>query len=127
MLFERYYISTLAHAYAVGCLKGIWSSYEIALNWYEENINKRIKMPDAYIFIDVPIDIAVSRIKQRGRVSLDTFWENQMYLECCEKYKQQFLEQYESQVKKFHIDGTRPISLVVENINSIIEDLNRPN
>ena len=123
VVWERNYLSTLAHAYAMGVKTNNFSEYEKVLSWYETNINKNLIKPDAYIYIDIPLENSIKRIKQRNESVVNDVWIEKEYMKICEKFKLDFIAERENQVKMFYVDGTKEIRDVNKQIIEIIEKL----
>lgn len=122
VLYERYYVSTIAHAYAESVLHGS-TIYEGVFRWYRETIGNRLRKPDAYILLDLPVKIAESRIQTRGEPVINKVWIAQKYLELCETYKRNFLCEQEGDVKQFQVDASQTLEEVNAAINTILDTL----
>lgn len=122
VLYERYYISTIAHAYAESVLHG-GAIYKGVFRWYRETIGNRLRKPDAYILLDLPVKTAEARIQARGAPVTNGVWIEQKYLELCETYKRNFLREQESDVKQFHVDASQTLEKVNAAIGAILDTL----
>lgn len=125
VLFERYYLSTLAHSYALSKLKKDDELYYKVFYWYKENIGKSINKPNAYIFLKIPIDIAIQRIEKRNENVVNKIWIKKEYLKLCEEYKRNFVNEYESDVKSYIVDSTMNLEDVNNKIYECIKEINK--
>lgn len=123
VICERNYLSSLAHTYAVGLKSKDFSTYEKVLRWYKNNINEALIKPDAYIYIDIPIDYSIKRIYERNESVVNDVWIEKEYMQVCETYKKDFISKNEPDVKIFHIDGTKNLDEVYKEIVNIIDIL----
>lgn len=123
VLFERYYLSTLAHVYAMSILNNDKKIYKDIIEWYQNNIGNTIKKPNAYIFFNVPIEVSMQRIKKRNESVVNDIWIERQYMQLCEEYKRSFINQYEKDVKVFNIDATRSILEVYNEVLEIIKSI----
>ncbi|MDE6408181.1 MAG: deoxynucleoside kinase [Anaeroplasmataceae bacterium] len=123
VLFERYYLSTLAHTYAMGIFNNDFEPYLKVLAWYHESINKTLLKPDAYIFIEAPMDLLESRVNQRSEEVVNSVWIDKKYMQICEEYKKKFIENYENDVKVFFVDGSKCIAEVNDEISRLLKVL----
>lgn len=55
VISERYYLSSLAY-----------QSEQLGLDWVRA-LNRRARRPDLTLFLDVPVEVCLERIRQRGR------------------------------------------------------------
>ncbi|MBQ2937320.1 MAG: deoxynucleoside kinase [Clostridia bacterium] len=125
VLFERYYLSSLAHAYAMSVIKNDKNIYKKVLKWYNDSIGKTIIKPHAYVFLDIPIEIAIERIKKRNENIVNDIWTEKRYMQLCEEYKINFIQEFEKDVKVYKVDATKEINKVYKNILEIIKDFNK--
>lgn len=123
VLFERYYLSSLAHVYAMSVLNNDKKIYEDILDWYKKSIGNTIKKPHVYIFFDLPIEIAIQRIEQRNENVANNIWIERQYMQLCEEYKMKFIKEFEKDVKVFRLDATKNINEVYKEVLSIIENI----
>lgn len=123
VLFERYYLSSLAHVYAMSVLNNDKKIYEDILDWYKKSIGNTIKKPYVYIFFDLPIEIAIQRIEQRNENVANNIWIERQYMQLCEEYKMNFIKEFEKDVKVFRLDATKNINEVYKEVLSIIESI----
>lgn len=121
VLFERYYLSSLAHAYAMSVIKNDKNIYKKVLKWYNDSIGKTIIKPHAYVFLDIPIE----RIKKRNENIVNDIWTEKRYMQLCEEYKINFIQEFEKDVKVYKVDATKEINKVYKNILEIIKDFNK--
>lgn len=121
IVYERYYLSSLAHAYAISRIKGNYLIYKEILNWYQKNIGASIIKPDAYIILELPIEESIKRIKARSdNTIVNNIWINKEYMKTCEEYKKEFIENYERKIPVYRIDATKEIEEVYKEVIKIL-------
>lgn len=123
IVFERYYISALAHAYALNKIDNNPTIYNELFKWYTNNIGNRLTMPDIYIVFDLPLDVSLARIQKRNQKVTDEIWIDKDYLLFCEEYKNNFLKNVESNIKVFRIDANNDIEYVYNEVIKILKEL----
>lgn len=123
VLFERYYLSALAHAYALGKMNNNNKIYDEIFNWYRNNIGDRIIYPNAYIMFDLPIEESLNRIKRRNQEVADEIWIDKQYLLLCEEFKNNFLKQNEKDIRVYRIDASQNIDEVYTELIKILRQL----
>ncbi|MDH5437812.1 MAG: dTMP kinase [Candidatus Bathyarchaeota archaeon] len=99
---DRYVYSSLAYQGAAG----------LDLNWIEE-INRSVVTPDLAIYIDVPPEVAVKRIKGKRSVM--------ERLEVQRKVREVYLEFVENG-RLIRVDGDRPKDEVLRDILAVVLD-----
>lgn len=124
VLFERYYLSSLAHAYAISIINNDKNIYKSVIKWYNNSIGKNIIKPDAYIFLDIPIEKAIDRINRRSESVVNNIWIEKRYMQLCEEYKIRFIQEFEKDVKVYKVDASKEINKVYKNILEIIKQIN---
>ena len=124
VLFERYYLSSLAHAYAISIINNDKNIYKNVIKWYNNSIGKNIIKPDAYILLDIPIEKAIDRINKRNESIVNNIWTEKRYMQLCEEYKISFIQEFEKDVKVYKVDASREINKVYKNILEIIKQIN---
>lgn len=123
VLFERYYLSSLAHAYAISIINNDKNIYKSVINWYNDSIGKDIIKPDAYIFLDIPIEKAIDRINKRNESIVNNIWIEKRYMQLCEEYKISFIQEFEKDVKVYKVDASKEINRVYKDILEIIKQI----
>lgn len=123
VVFERYYLSSLAHAYAMSIIKNDKDIYDNIFLWYKKNIDNRLKQPFAYIYFNLPIDKATKRIKKRNETVANDIWIENRYMQLCEDYKKKFFKTYEKNVKIFEIDATKSVDEIYDKVLNIIKNI----
>lgn len=98
---DRYYVSTLAYS-------SLSDDASLFLD-----IAKYFPKPDLTIFIDIPVDIALERIKKRGEAE-EIFEKKESLEKIAAAYRR--LVSNIPEEKKLVLDGTKPISEVFHSI-----------
>ena len=119
----KYYLSALAHAYALGKMNNNNKIYDEIFNWYRNNIGDRIIYPNAYIMFDLPIEESLNRIKRRNQEVADEIWIDKQYLLLCEEFKNNFLKQNEKDIRVYRIDASQNIDEVYTELIKILRQL----
>lgn len=111
VITDRYFLSTIAY----GMSEGIQQKRLIEL--HEKILYDKFIIPDITFIIDVPTDIAMSRLKSKGEIK--GYFEKQEYLE---KIRNAYVNIYADKfyrgkgVKMEWVDGTRSIKDVSKDI-----------
>jgi len=107
IISDRYYHSTFAYQL---------SYPNMDINWVME-MHKYLKKPDYVFILDVPVEIALERIKNREKKNI---YENKEFLE---KIRERYLKLKEilSDENIYYIDNTRSPEEVVSEIVNIIK------
>lgn len=122
VIYERYYLSSLAHAYAMSKMNGMKKNYEDILKWYKTNIGDKIVKPDVYILLEIPTKLSIDRIKNRDdNTIVNDVWIDTEYMEICENYKLKFINKYEKEVPVYRIDGTQKIEKIYNEVIKILK------
>lgn len=124
VVFERNYLSSLAHSYAIGKLCGNNNMYGKIYSWYNDNINKRILYPDIYIIFDLPINTSLDRIQKRNESVVDDIWVDAKYMKLCEKYKRKFLVKNKRHCAVHRIDASKDFNSVYCEVLDILKKYN---
>lgn len=111
VITDRYFLSTIAY----GMSEGIQQEKLIEL--HEKILCDKFIIPDMTFIIDVPTDVAMSRLKNKGEIK--GYFEKQEYLE---KIRNAYINIYADKfyrnedIKMEWVDGTRSIKDVSEDI-----------
>ncbi len=101
---DRYIMSTLA-----------FGSLDIEVGWLKK-LNETFPTPDLTIFIDVPEDVSISRIKN-SRPKIELFEEAEKLKKIRENYRK-LSREFPNVIS---IDGTKSVEEVFENVKSAVE------
>ncbi|MCW1298000.1 MAG: dTMP kinase [Candidatus Parvarchaeota archaeon] len=108
VISDRYFFSTFAYGEASG----------LDVEWLKK-LNSKFPMPDLTIFIDVPVDVSIERIKA-SRFEMELFEEKEK-LEKIRKAYLKIAEIYNSD-KTVVIDGTKSVEEIHAKIVKIVAD-----
>ncbi|MCW1296867.1 MAG: dTMP kinase [Candidatus Parvarchaeota archaeon] len=108
VISDRYFFSTFAYGEASG----------LDVEWLKK-LNSKFPMPDLTIFIDVPVDVSIERIKT-SRFEMELFEEKEK-LEKIRKAYLKIAEIYNSD-KTVVIDGTKSVEEIHAKIVKIVAD-----
>lgn len=115
---DRNYNSTLAYNFAV-TEAGIINSYDHVVSWYLCQIGKLLTTPDLYVFLDVPVEYALSR---KGRVPDKTkMWHNPDFLNLMGFYYLKIFPLVDPQVPRVIVDARQPVEQTLEQIKPWIK------
>ncbi|MFI3253129.1 MAG: dTMP kinase [Eubacteriales bacterium] len=112
ILCDRYYFSSFAY-------QTLDQSLEDVITLNQEP--RKLFPPDATFYIDVPPEIALKRLTQRGN-SLDIFETEEKLKEIYQNYQKAFTT-LQKEEKIIIIDGTREEKIITEDILSKIREI----
>jgi len=120
---ERNYLSTLAHTYAKAILTNDDEEYSDMIKWYKQNINSTVYIPDAYIILDIPVNLVTERLTQRGQANVcNPLWNNKDYLNIVKDFYSKFTNENEVDSKVYIVDGTQKQDEVLKTVIKIINE-----
>lgn len=117
VVMERYFLSSLAHGYAMSKLLNNDDYYDKIYSWYKHNLDHTIREPDAYVYFDLPLDVAMNRIYQRNETVVNSVWIQEDYLKLCEEYKHCYFK--EQGCKVYYIDAEQTKEQVIEELQKL--------
>jgi len=111
VLMDRYYLSSFAYQAS--------SMNESQLNWLR-SIHKYCPPPDLTLFVDVPVDICMERIKTNRHAEFELFDEYEFLRKTSTQYFKA-MEYFSSKGETFvSVDGTLPILEVYRKLTEAI-------
>ena len=106
VISDRYLFSTLAYGMV-----------DLDKDWLEA-LNKKFLIPDATFILDLPVEVAIQRIKA-SRFGFELFEQK----ERLEKVRENFLYLAKEYPNCFVIDAWKPIQTVASSIRQIVDNL----
>lgn len=105
VITDRYYFSSYAY-----------QGTHMSLDWVigANSLSAKLLRPDLNIFIDIPTDVSIARIKN-GRSSVELYETKENLNQVREKYMEAF-EKLRSEEAIFITDGNRPADLIAKDI-----------
>ena len=105
VIVDRYYFSSYAY-----------QGTHMSMDWVIEanSLSAKLLRPDLNIFIDIPTDVSIARIKN-GRSSVELYETKENLQQVREKYMEAF-EKLSSEEAIYITDGNRPAELIAKDI-----------
>lgn len=111
VLMDRYYLSSFAYQAS--------SMNEQQLEWLK-TIHRYCPAPDLTLFVDVPVDVCLSRIMNNRHAEFELFDTHEFLMKTSQQYEKAmayFTSKGETFVK---VDGTLPINIVFQQLTDAI-------
>lgn len=106
-VLDRNYVSTLGYNWSIPDNEPL---YKKLLNLYIKNINK-IKKPDCYIYLDVPVKLSLKR-KNRLNSKTDE-WTDKKFLINYKKFYNFFFSSLEKEIQIIRVDASLPMKDII--------------
>jgi dTMP kinase len=105
VIVDRYYFSSYAY-----------QGTHMSMDWVigANSLSAKLLRPDLNIFIDIPTDVSIARIKN-GRSSVELYETKENLQQVREKYMEAF-EKLRSEEAIYITDGNRPAELIAKDI-----------
>ena len=109
VLCDRYYLSNYAY-----------NMVDVDLDWIMSLNREAVKIgkPDLHVYVDVPADIALSRVNNRGEAEL---FENLERLQRVHDNYDILIDRLSDSEKIFRVDGTRDSHIVFAKIRDFVD------
>lgn len=117
IIFDRYLLSARIYS-------KLTTNYSMDVIY--DYLDKHLPRPNVYIFLSLPVEIALQRIYQRGKPL--AFYESEEYLNKINMYYNNYFKNKESIIheKIIYLDASKPIDKIgKEAIENIIKLLNK--
>lgn len=117
IIFDRYLLSARIYS-------KLTTNYSMDMIY--DYLDKHLPRPNVYIFLNLPVEIALQRIYQRGKPL--AFYESKQYLNKINIYYNNYFKNKESIIneKIIYLDASKPIDKIgKEAIENIIKLLNK--
>lgn len=113
VIMDRNYISTLAFNYAVND-KEHHSSFQLASQWYIDNINSKLIYPTKYIYLKTPLKYCFTRKNRQPDISSP--WTNPICLRKMKYFYEKIFPLLEVNIQKITISTDNSIENITDQI-----------
>lgn len=120
VLFDRYYVSTLAYHWAYDAVFKT-STFEEVYRWYLTSLKAReINKPFLILYIKIPTKYAFSRKKRISSKTSNNPWLRADFLEKFVEYYEYFFLNIEPETLVININGDKPFKKVIEEVKKYV-------
>lgn len=120
VLVDRGYLSTLVYGMVRYELTGRKERVDHIFEWIIKEMDKKLKRPDMYIWIDTPNDICLERAKKVNEIPENDYWYKDLDLN--RYWYIRFFETIERDVPLHKLDGTKSIEFNLNKLQKIIDE-----
>lgn len=119
-VMDRGYASTLCWGYVL-ITKGMDNNYPERLEWFNDNVNKTLFRPAAYIFLDIVPELSLKRTTLP--LGKNLAWSTEADLVTAREFYKNFFSILEPTIPKFILDGSSDANDIFAQFSKIIHKM----